>query len=480
MKMQKAQFKTINIFLLIFLLSANLQAQDISYDKKIGKEANVEIISTVGLYRHTFRGYIKQIGQRLVSNLDNRLFDYRFNILDMVEPNAMALPGGYVYFSLGIIPLANSEAELAGVMGHEIIHAHKRHSIKAMRRGIFPAILQIPGELIKVVVSPQLGSLINSPIKYTSKLFSSNYSRSNEKEADKLGTALAAKSGYDPLALIDILDRLEKATMLATHEERKFSFFDSHPMTKTRIEGIRKKAGKLKVEEQKAIVPDKKAFLRKMDGIRISENPANGIFHKNVFLHPDMGFVMEFPKDWITTNSPEMVGAVDTTKSAQLFMGVKKEQKAPSFYAQEAKKELPLNEVVLVNDKKTTINGNDAYIVSIKSKDPGQEIIIHMLWINFGKYTFEILAAGNESYNETLKKTVFSLRKITNKERNSIRPTILRIVPAKAGETIEELSKRTNNVLGMDYLCIINEIKPETKLKSGQLIKIGKAELYKN
>lgn len=99
----------------------------------------------------------------------------------MPEPNAMALPGGYIYFSRGILPLANSEDELAGVLGHEIIHAYRRHGIQAMKKGIFPAILQIPGNIINVVVSPELGNLINSPIKYTSELFSSNYSRNHKK-----------------------------------------------------------------------------------------------------------------------------------------------------------------------------------------------------------------------------------------------------------------------------------------------------------
>lgn len=472
--------KTFSIFFIIILFgSTNLQAQDISYDKKIGKEANAEIITTVGLYQHPFQGYLEQIGQRLTSNLEKKQFDYQFHILDMVVPNAMALPGGYVYFSLGIIPLANSEAELAGVMGHEIIHAHERHSVKAMRRGIFPAILQIPGEIINVVISPQLGNLINTPIKYTSELFTSNYSRKNETEADKLGTKLAANSGYDPAALIDILDRLEKVTKLETHEERKFSFFDSHPMTETRIKDIKKRIGKLEIKKQTAIISDKNAFLRKMDGLRLSENPANGVFHENTFLHPEMGFIMDFPKDWLTTNSPEMVGAVDTTKSAQLFMGVKNEQKPPSAFAEEAKKELPLDDIVLINDKKVKINGNDAYIISMQSKDPKEKIIIHMLWLKFGKYTFQLIGAGEESYNKILKKSVESIRPISQKERNSIKPTILRIVTANEGETIEALSKRTNNVLSLDYLYIINELKPDTKLKKGQLIKIGKAELYK-
>ncbi|RLD64565.1 MAG: hypothetical protein DRI95_10485, partial [Bacteroidetes bacterium] len=385
------------IFLIILFSSVNLASQDISYDKKLGKEAHAEIVNTVGIYHHPFETYLTQIGNKLVSGIQDKQFDYTFYILEMAEPNAMALPGGYIYFSRGILPLANSEDELAGVLGHEIIHAYRRHGIRAMKKGIFPAILQIPGNIINVVVSPELGNLINSPIKYTSELFSSNYSRKNEKEADKLGILIASHVGYDPLALVDMLVRLEKVSELSTNEKSEFSFFDTHPMTANRESDIQEHAKKLEITEHNPIIKDKAEFLKKLDGLYINENPAHGIFRENIFLHHDMGFVMEFPKDWITANSPQMVGAVDTTKKAQLFMGVKPVQEKPSFYAEEIKKDLSLDDIVLINDKKTKINGHDAYIISMGSKKPEEKIIIHMLWLNMGKYTFQLIAAGDES-----------------------------------------------------------------------------------
>ena len=479
MSAQTINIKIVGISFMIFLFSSiKLNAQDISYDKKIGKEAHDEIVSTVGLYHHPFETYLAQIGKRLELNIENKQFNYQFYILDMKEPNAMALPGGSVYFSRGILPLANSEAELAGVLGHEIIHAHKRHSIKAMRKGIFPAILQIPGEIINVVISPQLGNLINTPIKYTGELFSSNYSRKNEKEADKFGVALSAKSGYEPLALVKMLNKLEKIAKLSSDEEAKFSFFDSHPMTAKRESDIQKRVKKLEVADVNPIIKDQNVFLKKLDGISLSGNPAHGVFQNHVFLHPDMGFVIEFPKDWLTSNSPEMVGAVDSTKSAQLFMGVKAEQKKPSIYAEETKKELPLDDIVLINDKKIKINGNEGYIISMGSKEAEEKMIIHMLWLNMGKYTFQILAAGDESYNEVLKKSVLSIRPITKKEKKSVKATVLRIVEAKENETLTSLSERTKNVLNLEYLSIINELEVSTKLSKGQLIKIGKEETY--
>ncbi len=467
---------------IILLLStfSFIKAQSINYDVQMGKEAHKEIINTIGIYQHPSETYIKKLGNRLVATLQKKQFDFNFFIIDMKEPNAMALPGGYIYISRGIIPLINSEDELAGVIGHEIIHAYFRHSIKSMKQGILPAVLQIPGNIIHEVVSPELGNLINSPIKFTTQIFSSSYSRQHENEADEYGIVVAAKAGYQPDALIKVLKRLEKVSQLETHEEAKFSFFDSHPMTKKREQHIEKNASHTKIIAQKPFIPNKNDFIKQFEGICIKDNPAHGIFRENVFLHPDMGFVIEFPKGWLTANSPQMVGAVDSTKMAQLFMGVKNEQKAPSAYAQETKENIDTSKVIFINDKKTKVNGRDAYIISLKGKDAKEKVIIHMLWLNMNKYTFLFMAAGDSTYNEVLKKSIFSLRPITADEKNSIKVTVLKIVPAQESETLAELSKRTHNVLDTDYLSIINDIDLSEKLKQGELIKIGIEKNYVN
>ena len=460
----------------IFLFSS---AQSIDLDKSMGKEAHEEIINTVGIYQHPSQKYIEKVGARLVAELQNKQFEFQFFILDMQEPNAMALPGGYIYLSRGILPLINSEDELAGVLGHEIIHSYMRHSIKSMKKGILPAVLQIPGNIIKQVISPELGNLINSPIKFTGEIFNSSYSRSHENQADEYGIVLAAKAGYKPDALINVLERLEKVTQMETHEEAEFSFFDSHPMTKKRTQHISKNAGNTKIIEQKPFYADKNEFIKQFDGIYIGENPAHGIFKENVFLHPDMGFVIEFPKGWITANSPEMVGAVDSTQSAQLFLGVKSEQKDPELYAENMKKNIDAKKVIFINDKKTKVNGNNAYLLSLRSKDEKEKVIIHILWLDMDKYTFQIMAAGDETFNEVLKKSVYSLRPITKKELSSVKTTVMKVVAAKEGESIDEFLERTGNSLKKEYFLIINDLKPDTRLKAGQLIKIGKEVDYK-
>ena len=139
----------------------------------------------MGLYQHdSLSRLVNAIGQKLVSRLKNNPFEFKFFLADSPEPNAFALPGGYVYVTRGILPLVQTEDELAGIMAHEIIHVTERHSVKHMRRGLLGGVLQLPGNLINTVTRTQIGNILTTPIALTSKVFIAKYSRGQEREAD--------------------------------------------------------------------------------------------------------------------------------------------------------------------------------------------------------------------------------------------------------------------------------------------------------
>jgi len=131
----------------------------------------------IGIYNDSaLNAYVGSIGERLVDVLGDPPVDFQFKVVDMAEPNAFALPGGYIYISRGLLSLVNDEAELACVMGHEMIHVTKRHSVKQMNKSILPGILHIPGAVVGLF-NQDLGRVINAPISFGSELFLSNYSR---------------------------------------------------------------------------------------------------------------------------------------------------------------------------------------------------------------------------------------------------------------------------------------------------------------
>lgn len=159
-------FKIVLSICFIVALNTLVGGQNIKLDKELGAQNAQMVESQMGIYPHKeMNAYVEAIGQRLVAELDDPMFDYQFQIVDDPIPNAFALPGGYVYVTRGILSLITTEDELACVMAHEIIHVTRRHSIKQLRNSILPRMLELPGKIIGNVVNEDLGNLLTAPVE---------------------------------------------------------------------------------------------------------------------------------------------------------------------------------------------------------------------------------------------------------------------------------------------------------------------------
>ena len=212
-----------------------------STTSKQGAEVAKLVEQQIGLYSMPkTEAYLREVGGRLVAAVNDPRWKFSFQIVDQQEPNAFAIPGGGIYVSRGLLALVNREDELAGVLAHEIAHVTQRHSARQQRKGILPGLLSLPGNVVGNVVGENLGALINAPIDTVGGAWLSRYSRGQESESDRIGIRTAAQAGYDPVALADMLRRLEQDVASQTGQERRFSIFDSHPMTETRLKDIHK------------------------------------------------------------------------------------------------------------------------------------------------------------------------------------------------------------------------------------------------
>src|ERR1022692_3000334 len=174
--------------------------------------------------------YVNRVGQNLVRNSDAKV-PFTIKVLDSEEVNAFALPGGFFFVNSGLILKADSEAELAGVMGHEIAHVAARHGTRSATKGQLAQI----GMLATAIAIPygwtgyavQQGAGLAIPMGFLA------FSRANEREADHLGLQYMYKAGYDPTAFVDFFEKIE------TLEKRKpgsvAKVFTTHPMTDDRI-----------------------------------------------------------------------------------------------------------------------------------------------------------------------------------------------------------------------------------------------------
>jgi len=472
--------KKISLFpVFIILFCFTVFAQDFSYDKKIGAEGAVQVEQMIGIYHDSaLTAYVNSIGQRLVNVLGSPPVTFQFHVVDMAEPNAFALPGGYIYISRGLLSLVNDEAELACVMGHEMIHVTKRHSVKQMKKSIFPAILHIPGAVVGIF-NQDLGRIINTPVSFGSELFLSNYSRKQESEADKYGIKIASQAGYDPSKLAVILNNISKDVEQLTGEEEKRSYFSSHPFTPKRIDHIEKELAKLNWTGKASIAADKQSLYAKLEGMYVGQNPQQGVFQENVFKHADLDLAIKFPKKWNTTNMPIAVGAVQPDGEAQIIFIADDSDKSPDSigiaFANLLRKKYDIQPL---KDQSIDINGFKAYEVIFQDNSGSKSVDYQIYWVQTEKMMFNVMGVSYSNHTESVTAIVNSMRKLSDAEKSGIAGLKIKVAKAQNGETIEELSSKTNNFWDLKTTTLMNDIDSTTSLNEGQVLKIAVEEPY--
>jgi predicted Zn-dependent protease len=450
-------------------------------DRQLGAQTAKQVAEQIGLVEAPVtEGYVRAIGDRLAGHLEKRQFQFVFNLADQQEPNAFAAPGGYVYVSRGLLSLANSEDELAGVLGHEISHVTQRHSVRQSRKGILPGLLSVPGKIVGRVLSQNVGALLNAPIELAGSVYLASYSRGQESEADQLGMRLAAASGYDPGSLAVILAHLEQAQEAQTGKAAQFSFFASHPMTPKRVKEIDKTSAALKWTTQTPIAADRREFLRRMDGLVVEEDPAQGVFKGRQFLHSDRNFTITFPEKWKTLNTPSGVAAFAEKKEAMAVIGLAGKDADPDkvadLFISDMKREQKVEPTAVKSVEFGDWHGKLVTYIDTTGREP---MVLHFLWVRMGTMTYQLIGLGPERYRELLKATALSLRPMTEEERRSVTAKRLRLVEARAGETLAELGQRAGNSWSPAYTALVNNLPADRPLEAGQWVKISHEEPYR-
>lgn len=278
--------KKLLVILLGFIFCESVQAQpEIEKERKIGAAAALEVEQQMGLVHiQPAEEIVKKIGDRLVAQLPENPYSFSFQIVDQQDPNAFALPGGFVYVSRGLLVLLKNEDELAGVLGHEISHVMKKHGSTRQKKSVLPSILAAPAVVLGNTMGKGMGEKIAAPVLGAGRAYLASYGRKQEMEADDLGIALAVKAGYQPLRLADILNRLEKFEQVKTGQTSKYSIFNDHPMTPDRMKAVKQKATALSISDSKPFASSTFDFLSSFNQVMYGADPAQGIFNRNIFF----------------------------------------------------------------------------------------------------------------------------------------------------------------------------------------------------
>jgi predicted Zn-dependent protease len=305
----------------------------LSEDKEIqmGRQTDQQVVRQYGLYKDAeLAAYIEDFGRRLAKVSHRPGLSYNFKVLDAAVVNAFAVPGGYVYMTRGILAHLNSEAELAGVMGHEIGHITARHSAEQYSKAMLANI----GLAAGMILAPSLQGLGSVAQLGVSALFL-KFSRDNEREADSLGVEYANRVGYDGGQMADFFETLERLNP-GSDRTGLPAWFSTHPNPEDREIAVR---GYAKAWEEKLGQKDPKVgretYLRRIEGIVYGEDPRQGYVDDNVFYHPGLTFLFPVPPEWKVINTPAQVQILSPKKDAiilfSLASGHSPEETAANF-----------------------------------------------------------------------------------------------------------------------------------------------------
>jgi predicted Zn-dependent protease len=274
-----------------------------------GQKASDKMAADYGLYQDAaLTAYVARIGQALAKNVVRKEIKYSFAILNEDDINAYALPGGYIYITRGALNYANSEAEIAGILGHEIGHVDAFHFLHRKKRDTVKMLLSV---LLRRT-SKAADDLALADELAISATDQSNYSQDQELEADALGIHYMALAGYDPQGLVAAI-RTDEATSTFDDGGMKGNAFvhdlyaldRSHPATRARR--ARAEAA-VQAENAKlaALAPgigiapkvERDAFLAAIDGMAFGEDPADGAVDGRRMVNADLGFSFEAPEEF--------------------------------------------------------------------------------------------------------------------------------------------------------------------------------------
>jgi predicted Zn-dependent protease len=431
-------------------------------DARVGRESSQGVKAEMGVLEDSeIAAYVDGIGRKLLRGVPRRGFDYQFYVVDMLEPNAFALPGGYIFVSRGLLALANSEDELACVIGHEITHAARRHAAaqQALQKRLPPLIM--PGSRAKFA----------------------SYSREMEREADEGGQILCAAAGYDPMGMSTFLQSLSMSTRLTHGPSRGPGFFDTHPGSEERAAANAVRAREIRWTRDPALGDPRAALLARLDGLEVGQRPEAGVFVGDRFLHPGLGFTLRFPPGWQKSNTNRAVGAAQPRGEAVVFLTADSPPGAVREVAESwlAKQEESAR-IEVEASKAVKVGGIDAWRVDASAAGGSGSLRAQLTFIPWRDATWRITGVAPSvvasRHQGAMLSAARSFRPLSEEEIRSIQVTRLRVETARAGESFPELGARAGNLWSPADTAVMNALFVDHRFAGGETVKVARTEPY--
>lgn len=421
--------------------------------------------------------YVEQVGKNIAvqSGLGNARESFTVSLLNSPVHNAFAVPGGYIYTTRQLVTLMNNEAELAGVLGHEVGHVAARHSQRRQQTAQRNSILGVLGAIGSSILlgDSGLGSTLSRGFLQGSQLLTLSFSRSQELEADDLGIEYLTKAGYDRRAMGTVLASLAAQNALdARLQGRNASvpeWASTHPDPASRVQAALTKAG-----TTSGGVTNRDTFLTRIDGLLYGDDPAQGVIEGSTFIHPELRLAFTAPQGFYMINGTRAVSIQGQSGQAQMTL-------APysgnlETYVRQQFTALGGKDSTLAPSQmqRTTVNGLSAAFGTARVANGNSQVDVTVFAYEFAPdraYHFTAIAPAGQA--GTFNAMFQSMRRITQSEATSVIPKKLQVVTVARGDTVASLARRmAYDSAQEERFRVLNALSGSATVTPGQKVKI--------
>lgn len=444
-------------------------------DIALGRQEHPKLVKQFGgeYENKKLQSYVERLGRKAAQYAEYQEFPYTFTIVNSPIINAFALPGGFVYLSRGLLSFASDEAEVMGVLSHEIGHVNARHT--AERVGS----TQVAQGLLLLGTVATGSRAVADVGGNVAGLVLQSFSREQEFEADSLGIRYMSRAGYDPDKMGTFLSTLrEYSQVQAKIQGRDPSSVDetnlmaTHPRTIERVQRAKQQAVGA---APGATAVNRESFLSQIDGMLYGDDPSQGFVDGRRFVHPELRFQYELPDDFTTINGPDQVVSFNKDRSVVVvFDGgkVPEGRDMAAYLQQDWSGRTQLSDLERID-----VNGMPAATGRTRVNTDGGQRDLRLVAIRYAGdriYRFQMLSDPRvtQAVTEDLKRVTYSFDKLSEEQAAGIRPRQLIVVPVRAGDTIAGLSKSMpHGRYNEEMFRVLNDLTGGGTLQTGRYVK---------
>ncbi len=430
----------------------------------LGRETAEGVAEEMGLYPDDdLQEYVQGLGFELAQTSERPHLPWQFRVVDDPTVNAFALPGGFIYVTRGILAHLNSEAELMGVLGHEIGHVTARHSVNQLSKAQLASI----GLGIGMAMSPELrryGLLAEAGLS----LLFLKFSRDDERQADDLGFRYTTRTGYSPEAMAEVFSVLSQVGQRDS-DGRLPSWLATHPDPENRRQRV---LDRLADVPQDLLAADWKQanYLKQINGISYGPNPREGVVRNSRFYHPDLEFQFRIPDQWAVQNQKQAVYALSPEEDAILILSLVK-QDSPELAARQFFSQAGMQE-----GSEWARIGRFPSVSRTFSATEGEDVFSGgVAFVEFRGQVYQLLGYSREAnwprYRDALTRAAQSFSRLEDPALLQIEPLRLEVVQLPRAMTLEEFARAYPSAVSLSDLAVLNHTEPGEVLPAGTRVK---------